>query len=73
MTNTISNLDIAIKSNKEAIEGFAKFLGSATKTDLDEAIHAVREASKDLRNPAEDRRLAKNVLAVIAKERKQFL
>ena len=37
MTNSINNLDIAIKSNKEAIEGFAKFLGSATKTDLDEA------------------------------------
>ena len=73
MTNTITNIDLPVKSSKEAIEGFAKFLASATKYDLDEAIHTVGEASKDLRNPAEERRLAKNVLAVIVKERKQFL
>ena len=63
---TLNTTDITPVTN------FMEYLQRATRQELDSAIVNLSAASKNLSESPEDRRVAKNVLTIIRKERSQF-
>jgi len=65
-------METSVEVNFMQVANMLHFLKHSTRKELQNAIDTVKSMTTDMRLHADDRRIAKNVLALLRKEMKEY-